>query len=114
MDINTKHLREYLTEKFSVEDFSTFLFDYFPQVYSEITTEMRQGIRIQLLLEYCRNHNRFPELFTSLRYVHPDFDQEDFFEAFLKPIKKENDMLTEFGLSEPSEEPYRENKQSRK
>ncbi|KAA3654800.1 MAG: TIR domain-containing protein [Chloroflexi bacterium] len=71
MDVNTKQLREYLIEKYNVEALSTFLFDYFPQVYNEITPEMRQGKRIQLLLEHCRNCGRFFDLLANLERERP-------------------------------------------
>ncbi|MCA9923887.1 MAG: toll/interleukin-1 receptor domain-containing protein, partial [Anaerolineales bacterium] len=79
MDVNTRLLREFIVEKFSVEDFLSFLFDYFPQVYNEITPEMRQGTRIQLLLEHCHNYGRFPDLLANLERERPGaFHPKDF------------------------------------
>ncbi|MCA9925665.1 MAG: SUMF1/EgtB/PvdO family nonheme iron enzyme, partial [Anaerolineales bacterium] len=79
MNVDTALLRQFLSEKFSATELDTFLFDYFPLVHSDITPTMPNSHKIQMLLEHCRNRERFPDLFAALEREKPGaFRTEDF------------------------------------
>ncbi|MCA9931516.1 MAG: SUMF1/EgtB/PvdO family nonheme iron enzyme, partial [Anaerolineales bacterium] len=79
MNVNTALLRQFLSEKFSATELDTFLFDYFPLVHNDITPTMPNNQKIQMLLEHCRNRERFPDLFAAMEREKPGaFRLEDF------------------------------------
>ncbi|KAA3660748.1 MAG: hypothetical protein DWQ04_18490 [Chloroflexi bacterium] len=78
MNVDTALLRKYLSEKFNVPEFNTFLADYFPLVFNDIPPRMLLSERIEVLLERCRRDGRYPDLFAALKRERPDFAQSDF------------------------------------
>ncbi len=53
------------------EDLRAICFDYFPDVYDELTASMTKSRIVDLLLDSCRRNGRFSELQTALHQVNP-------------------------------------------
>ncbi|KAA3660749.1 MAG: hypothetical protein DWQ04_18495 [Chloroflexi bacterium] len=84
MKVDTALLRQFIIEKFSADELSVFLFDYFRPVYNDMTSTIRNKQRVQILLEYCVNHDQYLELFAVLERERPGiFQQRDFTDALL-------------------------------
>lgn len=78
MKVDNALLRKYLSQKFNVPEFDTFLADYFPLVFNDIPPRMLLSERIEVLLGHCRRDDRYKDLFAALKRERPDFDQDDF------------------------------------
>jgi Effector-associated domain 7 len=64
--------RARLVSAFSAEEFSSFCFDHFPEVYQELAPAMEQSQRVRLLLDYCIREKQLPALFDALDVARPE------------------------------------------
>lgn len=72
MDYNTAEIREFLTRYFNGEELETLCFDYFRDVYDNLTGGMTKGQMVQLLLEYCERRGAMSHLLAALEKVRPE------------------------------------------
>jgi formylglycine-generating enzyme len=87
MSYETARLRRFIQEYFSSDELDTLLFDYFPTVREEFTPGMVKSRHIKLLLEFCRQHGRMPDLLAALQRERPTaFDPDDFVKNQPAPV----------------------------
>lgn len=86
MQYQTAAIRQFLQEYFSVDELEILLFDYFRAVHDNVTPLMPKAQQIQMLLEYCDDHGRFPILLDQLAQRRPQtFERAAFVAASAPP-----------------------------
>jgi outer membrane protein assembly factor BamB len=68
---NTAAVRDLLTAAFSDQEIQTLCFDYFYEVYQNLSGGMGKGEKIQRLLDYCQRHDRIEDLVTIVQEENP-------------------------------------------
>ncbi len=68
---STAHVRQFLFDAFSDQDLTTLCFDYFRQVYDDLSQGMTKGQKIQCLIEYCERREEMPRLLAALQQARP-------------------------------------------
>lgn len=85
MATNSENIRKYLVESYSDQEFDTFCFDHFRDVYDSFGTGMAKRRKIQDLIEYCERHKCIPKLMTELKQDRPDQYREWFRDEVAEP-----------------------------
>ena len=63
---NPADIRRFLMQFFDDDELTELCFDYFPEVNQEFTTGMAKGRKVQLLIAYCLQRGRMPDLMGAL------------------------------------------------
>jgi sulfatase modifying factor 1 len=72
MGIDTAAIRQFLFERFDDEELKHLCFDYFTDVYHDLTSGMRKSQMVQLLLEHCQEQGRLPALMAAMERERPE------------------------------------------
>jgi formylglycine-generating enzyme required for sulfatase activity len=72
MSLSTADLRQFLTDYFSDDEFTTLCFDFFTEVHNSFASGMSKGQKIQLLIEYAQRREQQPELLRVLQQQRPE------------------------------------------
>jgi len=67
MSYDTSAIRQFILKTFDDEEFRSLCFDYFRDVYIDLTTGMRFRQMVQLLLDYCIRHDQIDALMAALQ-----------------------------------------------
>ncbi len=78
MNYDTAKLRQFIQEFFSSDELRTLLFDYFRPVHDNLTDGMTKNRYILLLLEYCHNHGKMPDLLAAIQRERDFFQPDDY------------------------------------
>lgn len=78
MEYDRIQIRRFLQETFSDEELTNFFFDYFPEVYQEISSGMTKSQKVMLLIDSCQRRGRFPDLLAALKRERPSAYQNSF------------------------------------
>jgi hypothetical protein len=68
---NMAAVRDLLTAAFSDQEIQTLCFDYFYEVYQNLSGGMGKGEKIQRLLDYCLRHDRIEDLVAIVQEENP-------------------------------------------
>jgi hypothetical protein len=77
MDTTAVQIRNFLLTYFGDEGLTILCFDYFPDVYRDFSQGMSKSHKVQLLLDYCRDHNRWDDLAAALQRERPEAYQTE-------------------------------------
>jgi hypothetical protein len=78
MTYDTSVIRQFIKTTFDTFELIVFCFDYFPDVESDISSDMRKVQIIQILLSYCDRQNKIPSLMAALEREKADPYHEEF------------------------------------
>jgi hypothetical protein len=81
MAFSSNAARLFLQDAFSDEEVETFCFDFFREVQKDFSSGMKKGEKINLLLEYCQQHEGVEALFRALQAKRPEQYQKRFGDA---------------------------------
>ncbi len=71
-------LRRQMIGSLTEDDLRGLCFDYFPNIYAELTTGMTMSRMVELLLQWCVRNGRFQDLRVALHQINPHvFPQMD-------------------------------------
>lgn len=85
MNVDTAKIRQFINDHFGPEDLRTFLFDYFRPVYDDLTDGLAKSRQIALLLEYCHQHQKFPDLLAAVQRERSFFQPNDYVQGQKAP-----------------------------
>jgi hypothetical protein len=86
MSHNTSEIRQFILKTFDDQEFHDFCFDYFPDVYSDLTIGMRMRQMVQLLLAYCNRYGQTASLLAALQRERSTLYQKEF--ALVPPVEQ--------------------------
>ncbi len=78
MSYDTSAIRQFILKTFDDEEFRSLCFDYFRDVYIDLTTGMSFRQMVQLLLAYCERHSQLEALMAALQRERTALYQEQF------------------------------------
>lgn len=85
MNYDTVKLRQFIQDYFSSEELRTLLFDYFRSVHDNLTDGMTKNRYVLLLLEYCHNHGKMPDLLAAIQRERDFFQPDDYMQGQKAP-----------------------------
>jgi hypothetical protein len=73
-----QNIRHFIQQRFNDSELRDFCLAYFPQVHDEFTIGMNRSQMVRELVDYCRRHERMPDLMAALQRDRPQQFQEYF------------------------------------
>lgn len=78
MGFSSADVRRFLLDAFSDAELEAWSFDRFPEAHKEFTAGMSKSEKVQLLIEYCQDHDLVAPLFAALQAERPEQYQRAF------------------------------------
>lgn len=72
VEYNTHAIRGLIAAAFTDEDFGTFCYDYFPDIYRKFSLGMTYPHKAHLLIEYCGQTDSFDHLLRLVKEINPE------------------------------------------
>ena len=84
--ISVPLLREFLIDHFKDRELRDFCHDYFREVDEEFTNTMRKSDKVEYLIEYCKRHEKMPNLLAALAGIRQEQYETHFGKELLPQV----------------------------